>query len=77
LEERLAGEPHVSLRYFCSPHHQDSALHPITAKLEHEAGFSRADTAGDHLAKLKAMLVPTATAPDDAALLARSGHSPH
>ena len=26
LEERLRGEPHDDLRYFCSPHHQDSAL---------------------------------------------------
>jgi hypothetical protein len=26
LLKRLAGEPHTRLRYFCSPHHQDSAL---------------------------------------------------
>jgi predicted ATPase len=26
--ERLSGEPHTRLRYFCSPHHQDSALYP-------------------------------------------------
>ena len=26
-----ADEPHVRLRYFCSPHHQDSALHPVIA----------------------------------------------
>jgi class 3 adenylate cyclase/predicted ATPase len=70
LEESLAGEPHVSLRYFCSPHDQDSAFHPITAKLEQEAGFSRADTAGDRLAKLEAMLASTEPAPDDVALLA-------
>src|SRR5262249_40594663 len=24
--ERLSNEPHPRLRYFCSPHHQDSAL---------------------------------------------------
>ena len=44
LEERLTGEPHVSLRYFCSPHHQDSPLYPIIARLEREAGFIRGDT---------------------------------
>ena len=39
LEEQLATEPHTSLRYFCSPHHQDSPLYPIAARLEQEAGF--------------------------------------
>jgi len=29
LEERLRGEPHLRLRYFCSPYHQDSALYPF------------------------------------------------
>ena len=28
FEDRLRDEPHVRLRYFCSPHHEDSALHP-------------------------------------------------
>ena len=27
----LEGEPHTRLRYFCSPHHQDSALFPFIA----------------------------------------------
>ena len=34
LRERLENEPHTRLRYFCSPHHQDSALHPFIAHLE-------------------------------------------
>ena len=29
LLERLAGEPHTRLRYFCSPQHTDSALYPM------------------------------------------------
>src|SRR6202030_2876249 len=29
LLERLATEPHVRLRHFCSPQHTDSALYPI------------------------------------------------
>ena len=44
LEERLAGEPRVNLRYFCSPHHKDSPLYPLIARLEREAGFVRGDT---------------------------------
>ena len=43
LEERIAGEPHLRLRYFCSPHHQDSALYPIIGQLERAAGFARDD----------------------------------
>ena len=41
--ERLAGEPHVRLRYFCSPQHTDSALHPIIVHMERAAGFARED----------------------------------
>jgi class 3 adenylate cyclase len=52
LEERLTGEPYSSLRYFCSPHHQDSALYPVIARLEREAGFIRGDIAADRLTKL-------------------------
>ena len=43
LLERIAGEPHLRLRYFCSPHHTDSALHPVIAQLERAAGFERDD----------------------------------
>ena len=54
--ERLSGEPHTRLRYFCSPHHQDSALYPSIAQLERAAGFRREDTAEQRLAKLEAVL---------------------
>jgi class 3 adenylate cyclase len=29
LSQRIETEPHTRLRYFCSPHHQDSALYPF------------------------------------------------
>ena len=32
--EKIADEPHARLRYFCSPHHQDSALQPFMAQLD-------------------------------------------
>src|SRR6516165_10625032 len=54
--ERLSGEPHIRLRYFCSPHHQDSALYPSITQLERAAGFRREDTAEQRLAKLEAVL---------------------
>jgi predicted ATPase/class 3 adenylate cyclase len=54
--ERLGNEPHIRLRYFCSPHHQDSALYPSIAQLERAAGFRREDTADQRLDKLEAVL---------------------
>jgi class 3 adenylate cyclase len=56
IVERLGGEPHTRLRYFCSPHYQDSALYPSIAQLERAAGFRREDTAEQRLAKLETVL---------------------
>src|SRR4029077_3040505 len=42
--ERISAEPHTRLRYFCSPHHQDSALYPSLSQLERAAGFRREDS---------------------------------
>ena len=36
LMERLQGEPHTRLRYFCSPQHTDSALHPVITQMERQ-----------------------------------------
>jgi predicted ATPase/class 3 adenylate cyclase len=71
LEERLAAELRTSLRYFCSPHHQDSPLYPIVARMEQESGFDRRDSAAERLAKLEAALAPATREPDDVALFAR------
>ncbi len=59
IEERLSGEPHSRLRFFCSPHHGDAALHPIVSQLEHAAGFERDDNAECRLGKLEAILAPS------------------
>ena len=56
IVERISAEPHTRLRYFCSPHHQDSALYPSIAQLERAAGFRREDTPEQRLDKLKAVL---------------------
>jgi class 3 adenylate cyclase/tetratricopeptide (TPR) repeat protein len=60
IVERLSDEPHTRLRYFCSPHHQDSAFYPSIAQLERAAGFRRDDTDEQRLAKLEAVLILTA-----------------
>ena len=54
--ERISGEPHTRLRYFCSPHHRDSALYPAITQLERAAGFQREDNPEQRLDKLEAVL---------------------
>ena len=56
LLEQLGEEPHTRLRFFCSPHHQHSALYPSITQLEQAAGFRREDTAETRLHKLVAVL---------------------
>ena len=70
LLERLAGEPHTRLRYFCSPQHTDSALYPIIGQMERAAGFAHDDTPQAKLDKLDAVLAQTSTSTQDAALFA-------
>jgi class 3 adenylate cyclase len=69
LSEHIADDPHTRLRYFCSPHHQDSALYPFIAQLERAAGFARDDAADARLGKLRALLAPGSRDDDDIALL--------
>jgi class 3 adenylate cyclase/predicted ATPase len=51
--ERLHEEPHHYLRYFCSPHHQGTALYPVITHLEHAAGFAHDDPPAAKLEKLR------------------------
>jgi class 3 adenylate cyclase len=70
LHQRLEGEPHIRLRYFCSPHHQDSALYPFITQLERAAGFTHEDSADARLDKLEGLLTPAAPPAEDLTLLA-------
>ena len=56
LAEHLHAEPHLRLRYFCSPYHQDSALFPFIDQLGRAAGFSRDDSPASRMEKLEACL---------------------
>ena len=67
LAERIAAEPQWRLRYFCSPHHQDSAFHPIIGQLEHAAGFARDDGTAEKRGKLAQLL---SSAKDDLPIFA-------
>ncbi len=70
LSERLTGEPHTRLRYFCSPQHMGSALYPIINQLERAANFAYGDSAAAKLNKLDVLLGKSLTPPTDATLFA-------
>ncbi len=70
VQEMLEGEPHISLRYFCSPHHTNSVLFPILAHLKRAAGFQRGEPAAEKLAKLESLLARCAAEPEQTALVA-------
>jgi predicted ATPase/DNA-binding winged helix-turn-helix (wHTH) protein len=70
LEEQLQAEPHLRLRYFCSPYHQDSALFPFINQLGHAAGLTRDDVPAARLEKLEAVLARAAPPDGNVALLA-------
>ena len=70
LEEHLRTEPHLRLRYFCSPYHQDSALFPFVDQLRRAAGFVPDDPPGTRLAKLETVLARATPPDEDMAFLA-------
>jgi class 3 adenylate cyclase/predicted ATPase len=70
LEERLLAEPHLCLRYFCSPYHQDSALFPFVEQLGRAAGFVPDDPPEARLEKLETMLARASAPDEDVAFLA-------
>jgi predicted ATPase len=70
LLQRLADEPHMRLRYFCSPQHTDSAFYPVISQMQRAAGFVRDDTAQAQFDKLDTVLAQSFTPRQDAALFA-------
>jgi class 3 adenylate cyclase/predicted ATPase len=70
LAQAIKSDPHTPIRYFCSPYHQDSALHPFILQLERAAGFVRDDSVDQRLAKLRRLLAPGARGDNEIALLA-------
>ncbi|MFL5283891.1 MAG: AAA family ATPase [Rhodopila sp.] len=70
LAKRIATESHIRLRYFCSPHHQNSALYPVIAQMERVIGFAHRDPPATRLAKLQTLLAAAGPSPEDVALIA-------
>jgi DNA-binding response OmpR family regulator/class 3 adenylate cyclase/predicted ATPase len=62
LLERITAEPHVTIRYQCTPHHANSPFYPVIVQLEHAAQFKSGDTPDVKLEKLKAALSETGAA---------------
>ena len=70
LEQRLAAEPHLRLRHFCSPHHQNSPLYPSIDQLRRAAGLQPDDPPAAKLRKLEALLARAVPLEEDVSLLA-------
>jgi predicted ATPase/class 3 adenylate cyclase len=69
FDDRLQNEPHITLRYYCSAHHTNSALFPFIGQLERAAGFERGDTATAKLSKLEALISQSSADPEHVAVL--------
>jgi class 3 adenylate cyclase/predicted ATPase len=70
LLERVENEPHIPLRYFCSPGRSNSALYPIISQIERAAGFEHEDSAQSKEAKFDALISRTSTSAEDRAVIA-------
>ena len=71
LQDALGAERHACLRYYCSPHRAQTALHPVIAQMEGAAGFAPADTEDSKLDKLARLLAQSSQfAAQDLALFA-------
>ena len=56
LLDSIAEEPHIKIRYQCSPHHTNSPFFPVVNQLERAACFEREDLPNTKLDKLEAVL---------------------
>jgi class 3 adenylate cyclase/tetratricopeptide (TPR) repeat protein len=63
LEECIDASA-ASLRFFCSPHHLDTPLHPVVRHIERAAKFQRGDSAATKWDKLTRTLPPGSPAED-------------
>jgi predicted ATPase/class 3 adenylate cyclase len=70
LLEQIGREPYTRLRYFCSPHHVNSAFYPIISHLERVARLAYNDSLQTKLDKLDRVLAQTSASKEDAALYA-------
>ena len=70
LQQRLVDEPHLPVRFFCSPYHSSSALFPISSYFERAVASEVDETVGDRLDKLNELLAPSRARPEQVGLVA-------
>jgi DNA-binding SARP family transcriptional activator/TolB-like protein/class 3 adenylate cyclase len=71
FQERLRGQLHSCIQFFCSPNNRESPLYPLIRQLENSAGFERNDSGDVKSAKLLSMMRARGpTNDEDAGLLA-------
>src|SRR4029453_2144455 len=70
LDDRFQSEPHITLRYFCSAHHTNSALFPFIGQIERAAEFERSDSPTEKLSKLDVLVAQSTADPEHTAVLA-------
>ncbi|MBV9556435.1 MAG: AAA family ATPase, partial [Pseudolabrys sp.] len=68
LEESLANAPPGRVRLVCSPHYQDTPLHPVIRQIKRVAGIQNDDSHPTQREKLRRMLGRSASALDVAVL---------
>ena len=66
LRERLGDEPYTPLCHYCSPHHTNSALHPVIDLLQRGAGLDPRRSATQQLTKLETLLAQSTDDLDEA-----------
>ena len=82
-EDRISWDPHASFHYYCSPHYENTPLHPVISQWERNAGFAAGDSPAERLRKLEAIATAANLSPIDVALVAgllsipTDGHYPH
>jgi class 3 adenylate cyclase/predicted ATPase len=59
LRERIGDQPHLVLRYQCSPHRVNDAFYPVTGQIWRGAGFVSGEPAAARLQKLEMMIART------------------
>jgi class 3 adenylate cyclase/pimeloyl-ACP methyl ester carboxylesterase len=69
LRERLCRAECFGITYSCSPYHVNSALWPIIAQMEQDAGITRDDRPGTKLERLRRLLQRTGKLPDESVAL--------
>lgn len=66
IRDGTQSDKPIRLQYQCSPHHTDSALHPVVEQLTRAARINPEDTPDQKLDKLETLLARSAAAPGTA-----------